>query len=130
MEAIKKNFMFILGLIVLVGAVYYFSSQPKPESNRNENLSNQTASEPAEAVLAEVFSYQGEEGKSALELLKAKAEVTESQPGFVESINGRKADSGKREFWGFYVNGHPSEVGAGSYQTKAADVIEWKITTY
>jgi hypothetical protein len=74
-------------------------------------------------------------GKTALEvtrqvaggLLETKGEGTSA---YVVAINGRRADSGKREFWELLVNGQPSAVGAGSYLIKAGDVIEWKIGTY
>jgi len=74
-----------------------------------------------------------EEGKTALDLTKQVAKVEtkgEGQNAFVISINGKVANSVKKEFWEFLVNGKPAEVGAGSYQLKDGDKIEWRISTY
>jgi len=45
---------------------------------------------------------------------------------FITEINGYSTE-GKKEFWAFYVNGKQSTVGAGGYQLKNGDKIEWKI---
>ena len=72
--------------------------------------------------------YQGEEGKTALELLKTHAKVqtkTSSFGDYVTSVNDN--DGGGTKYWIFYVNGKESEVGAGAYVTRATDNIEWKL---
>ena len=74
-----------------------------------------------------------EEGKTALDLTKQVAKVEtkgEGQNAFVNSINGKAANSVKKEFWELLVNGKPAEVGAGSYKIKNGDKIEWRISTY
>ncbi len=75
------------------------------------------------------IKYNGQEGKNALELLKAKYTVETKSYGsageFVESINGVKPDT--KHFWKFFINGKSASVGAGSYVTKNADVLEWKL---
>lgn len=73
-------------------------------------------------------TYQGVEGKNAVELLKQQALVeTKTYEGLGElvvSINGKA--STENQFWVFYINGAPAEVGASTYVTKATDVITWK----
>lgn len=73
-------------------------------------------------------TYKGADNKTALELLKSQATVTTRQSSFgeyVESIEGVKGgDNGK--FWTFYVNGQQAQVGAGAYETRDEDTIEWK----
>lgn len=75
-----------------------------------------------------VISYEGVEGQTALEILKATHEVSLQSFGdlgdFVQSIDGLAGD--KDHFWAFYVNGKQSAVGASDYSTKAGDQIEWK----
>lgn len=86
-----------------------------------------------EDLRSDIFSYQGQGGKTALALLQASADVKisgEGEMAFVTSINGRRADEGAREYWSFWVNGEMAQVGAGSYMTKDGDLIEWKIATY
>jgi len=78
----------------------------------------------------QTFSYKGEAGKDAFQLLKIKTPVEQAPSGLVISINGRKADNEKREFWAFYVNEEMAQVGPGEYQTKSTDHIIWKIEYY
>lgn len=72
--------------------------------------------------------YPGEDGKTALEILKQKADVITQDSAYgeyVDSINGVKGgEDGK--YWAFYVNREMAQVGAGEYQTKSTDRIEWK----
>jgi len=74
-----------------------------------------------------VVSYDGEEGKSAYDLLKEKYKVEATEGSFgvmVNSINGLKAST--TEFWLFSVNGQQPEVSADKYQTHASDKIIWE----
>lgn len=100
------------------------SSTPKTQTPVKEKP---VAVEPVENAI----KYNGQEGKNALELLKAKYTVETKSYGsageFVESINGVKPDT--KHFWKFFVNGKSASVGAGSYITKSADVLEWKLDT-
>ncbi len=75
-----------------------------------------------------VIAYDGEEGRTALELLKARASVrttTSSIGELVEAING--VASGNGHYLIFFVNGNKSMTGAGSYVTRKGDRIEWKL---
>jgi hypothetical protein len=72
--------------------------------------------------------YQGEAGRTALELLKDEAEVVtkdSSYGPYVDSINGVKGGMDGK-YWAFYVNGSLATQGADAYTTKAGDTIEWK----
>ena len=72
--------------------------------------------------------YKGIEGQNALELLKKYATVQTKHYSFgdlVTSINGTEGNGPK--YWSFYINGKLSDVGAGSYTTRASDMIEWKL---
>ncbi len=86
------------------------------------------------AAMNDSVSYQGEEGKTALDLLVEKYPNSktsgEGAMAFVTEINGRVADTSKNEFWKFLINGEDAQVGAGTYQTKSTDQITWEIDTY
>ena len=72
-------------------------------------------------------------GKTALDLTKEKASVKikgEGVNAYVTEINRQETLNSKKEYWAFYVNGKMAEVGAGSYQLKDGDKIEWKIEKY
>lgn len=69
------------------------------------------------------------EGQTALDLLKATHQVEVKSYSFgdmVTGIDGNKSDA--KHFWEFFVNGKSSNVGAGSYQLKDGDKIEWKLS--
>jgi hypothetical protein len=74
------------------------------------------------------LSYQGQTGQNALALLKKHAAVQTKHYSFgdqVTAINGTKGNGPK--YWTFYINGKMAQVGAGSYTTKAADTLMWKL---
>jgi len=73
-------------------------------------------------------TYQGQQGKTALDILKNKFTVqTKEFSGgeFVQTISGVTPDD--KHYWAFYVNGAEATVGASQYVTKDSDVIEWKL---
>ncbi len=76
-----------------------------------------------------VVKYNGQDGKNALEILKATHKVsTKTFDGvgeYVESINDVVPD--KTHFFSFYVNGEQAQVGADQYVTKSSDKIEWRL---
>jgi hypothetical protein len=75
-----------------------------------------------------VVSYAGEDGKSALELLKQKARVKTQRFSFGElvvEINGVR--SGKGYDFLYYVNGGMVKMGAADYVTQTGEKIEWKL---
>jgi uncharacterized membrane protein len=80
--------------------------------------------------VTQAVKYEGETGKTALAILKEKyngVEIKDFSFGqMVTAIDGKKAEDGKN-FWAFYVNGVQAQVGAGSYQTKNGEQIEWKL---
>lgn len=105
---------------------------PSPEAvNQSPEVKTPTADALSKTVVpaANEIKYQGEEGKNALDLLKAKYKVETKSFGsageFVESINGIKPDS--KHFWKFFINSKSASVGASSYVTKSTDVLEWKL---
>lgn len=72
-------------------------------------------------------------GKTALEATESKARVATNGTGvnaFVISIDGIEANTNRREFWEFIVNGSQAQVGAGSYIIQNNDEIQWKITNF
>ena len=77
---------------------------------------------------ASIVSYKGQDGKNAMEILKATHTVavkTYSFGDMVQSIDGLASDS--TTYWAFYVNGKSSDVGAGDYNTASTDTLEWRL---
>jgi len=114
----KTGLYAVIALLVIFGA--YLITPIGRESNKANAPDGQTQ-------VSEI-SYQGQEGKTAMELLKASHQVEATPFDFgdmVTSIDGVKPDSS--QFWAFYVNGQASMVGADAYQTKNGDQITWKL---
>ena len=74
-------------------------------------------------------SYYGQDGKTALEILKSKFHVeTTDFAGFGEFVNAiGGVEASDTHFWAFYVNGEMSMVGAGEFETSNGDRIEWRL---
>jgi hypothetical protein len=68
--------------------------------------------------------YDGENGKTALEILEARWTVVREN-GVVKIIGGR--EDSETEKWVFYANGKVSDVPANKYITRIGDVLEWKL---
>jgi hypothetical protein len=75
-----------------------------------------------------ILGYAGEEGRTALELLKSRARVRTSTSDLgelVEEINGVRSGEGYNLI--YFVNGAMAKTGAGNYVTRTGDRIEWKL---
>lgn len=119
----KRTLWIWIITVVVIGAgvlgFAYRAKAPTSTSNAGANTTQSTA-----------VSYQGEDGKNALELLKNHDTVeTTTDPNlgeYVTSINGTKSGTGGK-YWVYYVNGQAASLGAGQYTTKSSDSIEWKL---
>lgn len=120
---IKKLLIIFLGVGILFGFVS-FIGLAKLEKTRIEI--------PIQKPPSENLSYKGINGVDALTILREreKAWIEQDSSGLVISINGRRADSSKHEYWAFYVNNKLAPVGPADYITKIEDLIEWKIEKY
>ena len=103
-------------------------------SLKDQLAAAQTTAKDAKAAQANAtqnytVSYNGENGQTALSLLKKTHQITTKNYAgigeMVVSIDGVQPDSS--HFWAFYVNGAMASEGASTYQTKAGDKIEWKL---
>jgi len=77
-----------------------------------------------------LITYDGQNGKTALELLKDNYTVeTQEFSGvgeFVLSIDDIEAEDGQN-FWAFYIDGEMAMEGASTYETKDGEKIEWRL---
>lgn len=121
----KRVILLILVLVLFGVGVSTWSRTSQPSPTPQMSITPQKA--PSDYV-----TYMGEDGMSAYQILveKEHAWLENDSSGLIISINGRKADPDKKEFWAFYVNGEMAQVGAAEYITKGTDKIEWKIETY
>lgn len=123
----------IIVIIGVVGAAFALTESAVNQKAKTENLQTQEKTTQQSQVLRLVpgsqVIYKGQEGKSALEILKANHRVeTKDFSGvgeFVAAIDGVEPQT--THFWSFYVNGSQAQVGASAYLTKDSDTIEWKL---
>ncbi len=126
---LKKSILLPIIILFLAAAVFY---------GYQTYIANKSATKIIPVLLKVDTGNQFTElktqlGTTALDLTQQRMAVSvkgEGSNAYVVGINGRDADSSKKEYWAFYVNGKLSDVGAGSYQLKSGDKIEWKIEKY
>lgn len=136
-----KNFKnWLVGLLIigvlLVGGFFVYNnrSSTEPATPKQEEVKKVSTT----IILningnRESKETKVKQGTSALEATEQIASVETSGEGemaFVTSINGRGADSAKKEFWEFLVNEKQASVGAGSYTVQNGDNLEWRISTF
>jgi len=117
-----KRILPVVIVILLIGGVAGYAIHRHEEDTKPVVAASTT---PAPQV--KDLTYKGEDGKTAMTLLKAKYTVTTTHYSFgdsVDSINGLAADS--KHYWEFMVNGTDASVGADAYTSKSTDTIEWK----
>lgn len=126
---LKNKLVLFAVVIVIVLAIFLgFESlrqQPQTKSNSQVYNTNSVSQKSLESI-----SYKGKANINALALLRQNNAVSLDQSGMVSSINGRKVDSAKHEYWAFYINGKLGNVGSADYLTKDSDLIEWKVEKY
>ncbi|MFA5749827.1 MAG: DUF4430 domain-containing protein [Candidatus Shapirobacteria bacterium] len=123
----KRNGITIVLVVLFLVLVFGFQ---KTKFNFFKENKPEIIPQETNLVLIDIFSYSGEKGIDALTLLKNKAKVEENKAGLVISINERKAESEKHEYWAFYINDKMSNIGPADYKTTDSDIITWKIEKY
>ena len=127
----KKSLFFIIAFLIIVFG--YFVYQNKLTTKKSA-VQQQTITAYLKVYGQKDFNKRTITlGKTALDLTKEKESIVTKGDGanaYIIGINGIAAQSSKKEYWAFYVNGKMAEVGAGSYILKDGDKIEWKLATY
>lgn len=146
MNKIKILVGSLVAVVLLGVGGLWFVSQNNTSDNIQQSSSSESSQQTDEEILSQneasaekleittsedgkTVSYQGQDGKTALEILKNGAEVATEESSFgefVTGINGVLANSDS-EYWSFYVDGAYAQEGAGTYQTKDTERIEWKL---
>jgi len=121
----RRIYLLIAVVLLTVGTGCSLTTTVNFNSSTDDKNLNLSATN---TDLGTSVQYSGQDGKSALELLRAGYQVEASNQGFVTAIDGTKP--GNQQFWAFYVNGKQAEVGAKDYQTHNTDSVEWKLEAY
>jgi hypothetical protein len=138
MKKYLKTFLLFLVILLLAGIGFWnlkLRNQVTPIQNEKvvqEYKANLVIEDGKNTKSFDISNYIG---KTVLEATTAvlNGDIKTNGEGvnaFVTSLNGRTADTKKREFWELDANGTETQVGAGSYVIKNNDKIDWKINTY
>jgi hypothetical protein len=120
----------IIGVVIVVLAIAFGllnekANAPTLAENEGQVSGERVDSQPVSGFIR----YPGQDGRTALDILKANHNVVVEDFGgvgeFVKAIDGVVPDSS--HFWAFYVDGQQAQVGADTYQTKSSETIEWKL---
>lgn len=140
-----RNWITVAIIAILVIVAGYFvsgnvqekgeitSSAVSQENQVKKVKASITINPGSESQVLSVQDLEIEEGSTALEATSQIADVETSGEGemaFVTSIDGREANEAKNEFWELVVNDEPSQVGAGSYEVRDGDKIEWRVSKF
>jgi hypothetical protein len=121
-KARRLEILIIVVVIALIGVTYALTKPANAPTVTGTN--NQSVQQVANSDI----QYQGQDGRSALDLLKVFHRVDTKETSYgpmIVGIDGLAPDSS--HFWAFYVNGKLADVGADKYITKNSDQIEWKV---
>jgi hypothetical protein len=127
MTARRLEIFIIVVIIAVIGVVYAMTRQPvlAPVTEQSTQNQNQNSTQ---QVPTTIIEYKGQDGKNAMELLRASHQVEVKSYSFgdlVTGIDGVSPDS--THFWAMYVNNTFSQVGAAEVITKSSDTIRWQI---
>jgi hypothetical protein len=125
----KKRILIIVATVLVIAGL---SVGGVMWANRNNaSKANQVTTTTQQPITT--ITYKGKAGVTALALLQQAAKVDMTGTGdmaYVTAINGSTADTAKKQYWEFDVNGAAATVGAGTYVTKDDDSITWKLSSY
>jgi hypothetical protein len=123
----RKQLLTVITATILLGVGIGSFVAGRNIINNAAPLPTTTPAPTSSATASTGIVYEGESGKTALELLKKNHTVTEDTSAmgtFVKAIDGKEAHDG--QYWAFYLNGTYSVTPAAGYLTKSTDHIEWK----
>ena len=112
----------VLGVLILGG-----SALGTHVLNKQSQKSVAGAEFNFQPVVEKTIVYDGQNGKTALDILKTSHEVTSEDSSigaFVTKIDDFENKDDK--YWMFYVNGDLATLGADQFQTKDGQKIEWR----
>ncbi|MCL2173889.1 DUF4430 domain-containing protein [Candidatus Saccharibacteria bacterium] len=133
-KKVHPIFASVVFIIVIAASFGILAVVAKNQASDIANLKTQISEMQCAATQNSIrdsgVSYDGQNDKTALELLKDNHLVeTKDFSGmgeFVTAIDGVAAEDGKN-FWAFYVDGEMAMEGAGTYKTKDGEKIEWRL---
>jgi hypothetical protein len=119
----------MIGIMSVGGVVVSHQGGPRADAQPVSKPAVTTSPSPHPTAV----SYPGQDGKTALAILKQRAVVVTQGSGsmaYVTSINGYRANEAKHEYWTVYINGEACEAAPATVATHSGDQVEWRIASY
>jgi hypothetical protein len=119
-RAKRVEIFVIVVIIASIGVVFAFTRKP---------VSAPSISGTSVEQQIDYVSYDGQDGRNALDLLRVFHQVETKATSFgpqVVGIDGNHPDE-SNSYWAFYVNGKLADKGADQYITSNNDKVEWKV---
>lgn len=117
-----------IAIIILAGILIFGGSLLGSYASQKQAQKSVAGSQfEFQPVVEKTINYEGQNGKTALDLLRASHQVTSQDSSigvFVTGIDDTQNQDNK--YWMFYVDGKLAALGADQYQTKDGDKIEWR----
>lgn len=134
----------VISFIIIVFGIFAFVLINKAKESETPNfISGEIPNYNVEVVVqnpvtneVKSFDHTAQSGESLFVFMKSLVDqnvgfeftYSESEYGvLVTGMDGYEADSSKSEFWKFFINSIPSEVGVKDYILNGGDVIRWEI---
>lgn len=118
----------LIALLVILAPHGKITVPVNTNSIANTNSTTNTADDANLPTAYATYSYAGEDGKTAFQLLDEKYSVVSQQFDFGVMVKSIESDeSTDSRYWLYYVNGQQPTVGADVYQTKEGDTILWRL---
>lgn len=118
-----RKWLIGLAIILILAGIGVWKDVARPEQPKSQGIEEEISG-------SKVIQFQGENGKTVLELLAKDHQVQTVKSDFGTFINSIDSlENSDNSFWFYYVNGKMGEVAADKYQTKDVDQIEWRYET-
>ncbi|HLB95888.1 MAG TPA: DUF4430 domain-containing protein [Patescibacteria group bacterium] len=112
----------ILAVILILGGSALGNSVSKKQAQKSTLGTSEI-----KPVVEKIVAYDGEEGKTALEILKTTHKVAGQDTSIGVFVTGiDEVENADNKYWMFYVDGKLATAGADQYKTKNGEKIEWR----
>lgn len=128
MDKTIRQIVTLVGVLVVFTLVGYGASLYAPKIPRLTTTSSAALNQP---MTAPTVTYQGEDGKTVLELLQRDHQVEAQDTSFgafVSSVDG--VPSTENAIWLYYIDGQQGVTPANETTTQAGQTIEWRYESF
>jgi hypothetical protein len=137
MKRINKYLAGIIGIVIIVGAGWYYAASHKPSSSSTASDSVQVNPNTINVSLkvdSNNYAVAVNPGATVLDVMKKAADQGFAYSGqdsasmgyYVDEVNGVKNNNDKGQYWSFYINDKMAQAGISTQTVQAGDTITWK----